>query len=158
MEKASGFFRAIGSGFAGTGMSAPTNGLLVQGNVGIGGTANTASIAFAGFQMNHGGGTSDGVLVKFTTNCLTTSIDGNIFNDEFVSVFPNPAASELRIQNAEFRIENVEVFDVLGQKYNSAFDIQNSALTIDVSALSAGIYFVKVRGEKGESVVKFMKQ
>ncbi|MBK5285431.1 MAG: VCBS repeat-containing protein, partial [Bacteroidia bacterium] len=71
-----------------------------------------------------------------------------------VSVFPNPATNELIIKNAELRIEKVEIYDVLGQKYNSAFNILNSELTIDVSSLAPGIYFVAVRDEKNNVVVK----
>ena len=70
-------------------------------------------------------------------------------------VYPNPASS---ILNVELGIQNdasvVEVTDVLGNVliHNSAFTIHN--LTLDVSALPAGVYFVRI----GTATQKFVKE
>jgi len=70
-------------------------------------------------------------------------------------LYPNPVAGELRIQNSELKIKNVEIVDVLGQRiYNSAFNIQHSELTINVSSLSPGIYFVVITDEKNNRALK----
>ncbi len=97
---------------------------------------------------------------RFTPTCnVCTGIGINEINSEnTLSFFPNPATNELRIQNAEFKIEKVEIIDVLGQKYNSTFNILNSELRVDVSSLLSGIYFLKVKGEKEERVANFVKQ
>ncbi|MBK5286557.1 MAG: T9SS type A sorting domain-containing protein [Bacteroidia bacterium] len=70
-----------------------------------------------------------------------------------LSIYPNPATNEIRIQNSAFRIKNVEVFDALGEKHNSSFNILNSEFTIDVSSLRSGIYFITLTDETGNRVV-----
>ncbi|HLG34908.1 MAG TPA: T9SS type A sorting domain-containing protein [Bacteroidia bacterium] len=72
------------------------------------------------------------------------------------SVFPNPATTELRIQDSGFRIDAVEIYDVLGEKvFSQAPGTKHYApITIDVSGLKPGIYFVTVRDEKNNLVVK----
>jgi hypothetical protein len=71
---------------------------------------------------------------------------------------PNPATNEIRIQNAEFRIENIEILDILGRTINSAFYILNSELKVDVTQLPPGMYFLKVQTEVGTKSVKFVKE
>ena len=66
--------------------------------------------------------------------------------------------SEIKIQSSELRIEKVEIYDVLGQKYNSAFYILNSEFVVYISQLAPGIYFVRVRTENGIAAGKFIKQ
>ncbi|HLG35507.1 MAG TPA: T9SS type A sorting domain-containing protein [Bacteroidia bacterium] len=102
---------------------------------------------------NHGA--NDYWIAKLYFDSPKSINENNLLSAMYLS--PNPATTELRITNAEFKIEKVEIIDVLGQKYNSAFDILNSELTIDISSLASGIYFVKVRGEKEERVGKFVK-
>ncbi|HLG35406.1 MAG TPA: T9SS type A sorting domain-containing protein [Bacteroidia bacterium] len=71
------------------------------------------------------------------------------------SVYPNPATKEFRIQDSGLRIQAVEIYDVLGQRVLQS-QIRNlkSEISVDVSTLSPGIYFVRVNpdasGEKGE--------
>ena len=76
----------------------------------------------------------------------------------FLSLSPNPATNEIRIQNAELRIESVEVYNVFGERLTLPFDFAQGDTRVNVSSLAPGIYFVKVRGEKQERVGKFVKQ
>jgi hypothetical protein len=100
----------------------------------------------------------NGVIVN--NSCIpTTAEELNKYQNLF-SLSPNPATSEIIIHpDASGRIQHVEIVSVLGQQvYNSAFDILHSALTIDVSSLGEGIYFVTVRDEKGNRATrKFVK-
>ena len=89
-----------------------------------------------------------------------------------INISPNPATSEFRIMNAEFRIESVEVFDVFGKKILSSqlqtsnFKLQTVSIDpvgiisygVDVSGLSNGMYFVRVFTENGIVTKKFIKQ
>ncbi|HLG33522.1 MAG TPA: T9SS type A sorting domain-containing protein [Bacteroidia bacterium] len=79
--------------------------------------------------------------------------------DNSLYIFPNPATNQLAICNGQYAIESVEIYNVLGEKvWSNAEIFQSNVETINVSALSSGIYFVKVRGEKGGRVAKFVKQ
>jgi len=77
-------------------------------------------------------------------------------------VYPNPAADELVVRSLEFgdKKMEVEIYDVLGQEVFQS-SIQHPSAdgsTINISALPPGIYFVKVRDEKGNvSAQRFVK-
>jgi hypothetical protein len=57
-------------------------------------------------------------------------------------LFPNPAVNEFIIYNPQFTIEQVEIYNVTGEKCFLLNPFQKSA-TINVSGLNPGIYYVK---------------
>ncbi|MBK5285119.1 MAG: T9SS type A sorting domain-containing protein [Bacteroidia bacterium] len=86
---------------------------------------------------------------------LSTGEDSKM--EENVSVYPNPAGNELRIYNSELTIKDVAIFDVPGNKiYSSSIAHQSSVLSIDVSDLVPGIYFLSLN--KSAVMVKFVVQ
>jgi hypothetical protein len=72
------------------------------------------------------------------------------------SIFPNPAANELHISDGQPEIINIKIYDVFGKLQMA--DLNLLTETIDVSKLNPGMYFVKVKGEKEERLLKFIKQ
>ena len=90
-------------------------------------------------------------------NTAEASKSGTVGMDEIRqipwTVFPNPTKGQLRISNFEFRVDNVEIFDIVGKSVIQLFNY--SALeTIDISHLPAGIYFLKIDGK----TVKIVKE
>ena len=82
---------------------------------------------------------------------------GSLF--EKITVTPNPTTGELRIDNGQLTIDNVEVFDVYGRKLSSHHLITSSSHhLINISHLPAGLYFVKITTEAGMVVKKVVKQ
>jgi len=77
-----------------------------------------------------------------------------------LQVYPNPTTGELRIETLDRRYEilDIEIYDVIGKKLVSSLKSQISNQIIDISGLSAGIYFVKITTEAGEVVEKVVKQ
>ncbi|HLG33943.1 MAG TPA: T9SS type A sorting domain-containing protein [Bacteroidia bacterium] len=82
-------------------------------------------------------------------NNLPTSSDIK-FSSSMVTIYPNPATTEITVQSSKLKVQSVEVYDMLGQRiYNSSLISHNSSLSIDVSQWHTGIYFVKLlTGEK----------
>jgi hypothetical protein len=82
-------------------------------------------------------------------------------------VYPNPTSGELKIENGEWRMENVEVFDMMGRLHNGERRTVNgetqshaSRVTchkINISHLPTGIYFLKIETEKGTVMKKVVK-
>ena len=97
-------------------------------------------------------------LDTFLTFPTSINAEGSFGNGIFV--FPNPATTELIITNAEFGIESVEIWDVVGERVKRLTPAlsKGEGVRVDVSSLSAGIYFVKVKTKKGVSAAKFVKQ
>ena len=78
---------------------------------------------------------------------------------ENITVAPNPTTGELKIESGKLKIESVEVFDIYGKNQtNFQFSTFNFQLKIDISNLSAGLYFVKIKTSVGEVVKKVVKQ
>jgi hypothetical protein len=74
-----------------------------------------------------------------------------------ISVFPNPTTGELRIDHGQLKIENIEIYDIFGKNVESTLANSNETI-INISHLSAGVYFVKIRTEAGEVVKKVLKE
>jgi len=98
----------------------------------------------------------------FDENCFVTNINVGVKNfSAAFYVYPNPAKEELKIENGELKIKNVEIFDVYGRKQKSRkAEKQNGegTMVIDIANLAKGIYFIEITTEKGMVVKKVIKQ
>jgi hypothetical protein len=69
--------------------------------------------------------------------------------------------SILTIEKVNFVIREIEIYNMLGKKCLSQSPSTSHEIfsaSINVSELSSGIYFIKVKGEDSEYVAKFVKQ
>jgi polyhydroxybutyrate depolymerase len=86
------------------------------------------------------------------SNLVPASVRNNEIKS--ISVYPNPVANELRIENLNSPIKNISVFNAEGQL---VMEPSTSSRTIDVSGLSNGVYQVMVAAEKGLFSSSFIK-
>ena len=83
-----------------------------------------------------------------------TSVPLIVVNNLF-SVYPNPTSNQLTIDNGQLTMDDVEIYNVVGQRLNNyQLSTVNSQLTIDVSHLANGMYYLKI----GNQVTKFIKE
>ena len=88
--------------------------------------------------------------INFTENVLCDSnlVSVNILTDinKNVSVYPNPTFNQLNVKiNKEFEIQNIEIYNVTGQKMDAkSIEQSDNYIQIDISNLSEGLYFLKV--------------
>jgi hypothetical protein len=87
---------------------------------------------------------SEEVCLTFNHTGITEQQTGTF------SVYPNPTHGQLTIYHGQLRIDKVEIFDVIGriQKTTTATNKQSGEIIIDISHLSAGIYYLRVFSEK----------
>ena len=84
----------------------------------------------------------------------TTGIgDTGKTNAKEVTIYPNPVKDELRIESGELKIENVGIYDLSGKKLLT-FNVS----IFNVSALSQGIYFIKIETDNGIVIKKMVKE
>lgn len=74
-----------------------------------------------------------------------------------IKAYPNPASSQLTIELDNGFAKSVEVTDLSGRVVLSAVS-QESSFHIGVSALSDGVYYVKVISNQKSEVIKIVKQ
>jgi hypothetical protein len=77
-----------------------------------------------------------------------------IENDLQVNIYPNPNKGQFQVSSSMFPIQNVEVFNVYGEKVFS--EIVNSKSHNIKCDLLSGIYFLKVISDKGTAVKKIV--
>jgi hypothetical protein len=102
-------------------------------------------------------GTAKG-LAAFNENGLKTSVrHDQKFLDETV-LYPNPAHDfiTLKIQK---QLQNpiVDIININGQLIHSC-RIQNNQNRLDISALSSGVYMVRIQSDENHFIKKFVKQ
>ncbi|MBK7798219.1 MAG: T9SS type A sorting domain-containing protein [Saprospiraceae bacterium] len=109
---------------------------------------------------------SDTLIVNNLTTDVSTSIieideKDNPFNENLISVYPNPAANDLTIEyilgNAQ--MIKLELFNSNGILVKELVKERKSAglnqLLLDITNLTAGAYFIKMHSESDVSNVKF---
>ena len=75
-----------------------------------------------------------------------------------LKVYPNPTTGELRIENGEWRIEGIEVYDIFGKKLSQISNLKSQISNlIDISHLQSGIYFIKIKTENQTLTKKIIK-
>ena len=99
--------------------------------------------------------TEDLVLIA---NFEETSVGIGETGTDGINVYPNPTTGELIIENGKLNIENVEIFDVMGRMVHTVETRFIASSRLDISDLSAGIYFVRITTETGTITKKIEKQ
>ena len=93
----------------------------------------------------------DNIFVEINTESI---IENNISLD----IYPNPVNDKLYIVTEE-EVEEVVVYTITGVIVGQQSTVNSQqTLTIDLSDLKSGIYFVKINTEKGNIVKRIIKQ
>jgi len=85
------------------------------------------------------------VLIVDTTTITST---GQIENAESLMLYPNPASSTVHLASSESTLQQVEVFNVAGQRLMHR-RMQSNQYTISVANWSEGVYLLRVQTDKG---------
>jgi len=96
----------------------------------------------------------------------TTHVDstGIVDYDRFVKVYPNPAGDFINVQCTMYNVQlggEIEVVDVYGKTVHAVVETRHDTslpIRINVSSLSAGMYFVRVATEAGMVTKAFVKK
>lgn len=89
-----------------------------------------------------------GVIV-FNENGLSLGIKNQVQNENF-SIYPNPAKDFITIDFNNNYINHLSVFDIHGKEVISTDANQKEhSITVNVSSLSKGIYFVQIKTNNG---------
>lgn len=79
------------------------------------------------------------------------STDDNLPDQNKIQLYPNPATTVLNIQSEE-RVKTVEIYSLSGE-----FLLQSANTRINIEGIAMGVYFVKIRTEKGIITKRFIK-
>jgi cyanophycinase-like exopeptidase len=101
----------------------------------------------------------NGVLIEelgSQINCSSVGVVQNKFEND-IRLFPNPANETLSV-TLNSAITNIDIIDVHGKVVipNSSFNLNE--MTIDISSLDYGFYFVHVKSLTNNYLMKFVKE
>lgn len=73
-----------------------------------------------------------------------------------IQVYPNPVADEfsLKIQN-DVEVESLKLYDISGKLIKEVSDFNEK---VNISGLTSGVYFLKIKTSKGEFLSKILKK
>ncbi len=94
-----------------------------------------------------------------TTDAETTfaALNNPIFEfDDSIKIYPNPTTSIINIAS-EFSIQTIELYDIQGRILETHLE-DATISTFNLSDKSNGIYFLKIKTEKGSKVEKVVKE
>lgn len=100
-----------------------------------------------------GGANSAGLIFRFKDTSVVTSLNKSDAEKSSIMVYPNPSDGVFTIQinNGQGTRDNeIEIYNVLGEKVFSQFSIVNSQLSINMSNKANGIYFYRIVNKDGQ--------
>ena len=153
--------------FAGIEISIPSQPILEGGKV-----SKPADPIRAGYDFG-GWFTDSGTFLKewnFATDVVTQDTTlvakwtektgiSTITNDELrMTVFPNPTSGKI-VFSGQLLDVSIKIYDIVGKMQESRIsEIGQSEIILDISHLPSGIYFVKLKTDKGIVTQKIVKQ
>ncbi len=94
------------------------------------------------------------------TNTVTTEIVASLsvgaFETTDISIFPNPANKELTIKGKTI-IESITIYDINGRQLKTVIFTSEKG-NLDISNLSQGMYFLKIKSGNNTESIKFIKK
>ncbi|WP_264558754.1 CotH kinase family protein [Flavobacterium sp. N2270] len=89
----------------------------------------------------------------YNANNESLSISSEVFNQSLIT-YPNPTSGNLTIENSQFNIEKVEIFNLQGQLlYSNKYENSN-LLNLDFSSYSNGMYLVVINSNTNIKIIK----
>ena len=97
-------------------------------------------------------------IVPRSMNDFTTGIN-NYVTENDITIAPNPAVDNVNVtvKNENFQVSHLYVVDMAGRVVN-AQNVQDNNITLDVNALSSGMYFLRLTDGKNNVTTKFIKK
>ncbi len=92
---------------------------------------------------------------NYTIGCPELGVAG-LTKNSTPTIYPNPTTDELTIKTANGSYSSLTISNSIGQVLLQQA-ISNTQTKVNVKVLPAGLYYVTIRGENGNSVQKFVK-
>ena len=89
---------------------------------------------------------------KLYYNNITLSQE-NFLSENTLSLYPNPVQNTLNIQNTASNLSKVQIYDLNGRLLQN-HAMQTNEVSLDLSQLYSGVYFVVLENETGNQIAR----
>jgi hypothetical protein len=109
-------------------------------------------------QITNIGSQSDFFVAKYATQaCQPLSVVDQ--DEKNIKLYPNPTRDRITFDNSQAGITRVSVYNYLGQEVLLPIDCTSlPEVTIDMSGLSKGMYFLRLEGAGDSSIEKVIRE
>jgi len=106
-------------------------------------------------------GSNNGISVSYNTtigfipiaDVTVGTIGIKTITNEQLRIYPNPTNGQLFIESKDLHVEKVDILDITGRVV-----LTSRESTVNISQLSFGTYFVKIKTNKGDLTTKIIKE
>jgi hypothetical protein len=120
-------------------------------------TGNTGAVyRFYCIATDNVGNREDAKPYEISIDVLPTSVQ-DVLSDSDIKIYPNPATDGIFIESS-IPIQSYEIINMTGNKLVSETVSASLKIHINMQDYAAGIYFVKIKMEKGCVVKKVIKE
>jgi len=84
----------------------------------------------------------------------TLSVADNTLNPSEITIFPNPATTEIKVTSKNKNITQVALYNILGQEvltYKNESNLQE--ITLDIKTINEGVYILKINNTIAKKIV-----
>jgi len=85
------------------------------------------------------------------------NLDTLILRSDNVKIYPNPVVDFVRLSLPGENLTGISLADISGREVKAPFMNEGAGISINVSRLAAGMYFVHIKTDKGVKEVKIIK-
>ncbi len=78
---------------------------------------------------------------------------GEVSLSQGLRLYPNPASDEINIYSANESIHSIQLFDLTGKRLMTQEVLDNNQLSLDVSAIAKGIYFIQLNNQVTKKII-----
>lgn len=118
--------------------------------------ATDCKLAFRYYVTNGGPTGANGNAIWLDALTINRVLSTDAFFKSNFSVFPNPTSNVLHITSISNKaIENIQITDINGRIVSK---VNNNTDQINIGALNAGVYFLKITTEQGTGTTKIVKK
>ena len=103
-------------------------------------------------------GTSGSGLVRFATNCMTTSVvDKSSLEKSDLMLFPNPVTDVVTLDCSFVGEINIKIINSIGRTFYQSTKLTDGSLQMNLGNLPTGMYFLEIEANKEKVVKKLVK-
>lgn len=87
-----------------------------------------------------------------------TALGTETFEQMKIALYPNPTKGNVTIETGDLTDLDISVFNITGEKVYSIYNVTEAKVVLPTGNLPKGVYFIKIRTNKQQQIIKLVKE